>query len=159
MEGGVSWVRLCVWMLDWDDTLPFELDLIYMVSMIAVRCSSVTAGEVKMVVALSSMSGKSPLLPAQKERFHRAMVSGGIVISFGPGQCVSTSLSCVSSAMITHDLVSGRWAVIALQSTSFPLTLITVGRSPCDGVVIGNVVVGMNGLCGIVSWMVVACMA
>ena len=139
--------------------MPFELDLICMVSRIAVRCSSVTAGDVKMVVALSIVSGNSPVLPSQKERFHRAMVSGGIVVSFGPGQCVSTSLSWVSSAMITHDLVFDRWAVIALQSTSFPLTLITVGRSPCEGVVIGNVVMGMNGLCGIVSWMVVACMA
>ena len=73
--------------------MPFELDLIWMVSRIAVRCSSVTAGEVKMVVALSSVSGKSPLLPSQKAQFHRAIVSGGIVASFGPGLCIPTSRS------------------------------------------------------------------
>ena len=105
-----------------------------MVSMIAVRCSSVKAGDVNIVVGLSSVSGNSPLLPSQKERFQRAMLSGGIVVRTGPDLCSSTEESWVSSAMRTHGRVSVRCAVIASQSTSLPLAFMTVGRSPSEGV-------------------------
>ena len=102
----------------------------WMVSKIAVRCSSVTAGDVNIVVGLSSVAGNSPLLPSQKERFQGAMLSGGIVVRRGPGLCSSTLMSWVSTAMRTHGHVSVRCAVIAFQSTSLPLAFMTVERSP-----------------------------
>jgi hypothetical protein len=65
----------------------------------------------------------------------------------------------VSSAVKTHGLVSVSCAVVALQSTSLPLALMTMGRSAWKEVVMGSVVVGMKGLCGMVSWIVVAWIA
>lgn len=120
------------------------------------RCSAVTAGDVNIVVALSIVAGKSPLLPSQKDRFQREMLSGGMVVRAGPGICSAMLRSCVSSAIRTHGLLSVRCSEIARQSTSLPLALMTVGRSPWGVVVMGSVVVGMKGLCGIVSWIVVA---
>jgi hypothetical protein len=72
------------------ESWPPRVDRIWIVSKIAVRCSSVTAGDVNIVVALSSVAGKSLLLPSQKERFQRALLSGGIVVRRDPGLCSST---------------------------------------------------------------------
>jgi hypothetical protein len=55
------------------------------VSRMAVRCRSVTAGDTKTVVGLSMVSGKRPLLPAQNERVQRDILSEGIVVRMGPG--------------------------------------------------------------------------
>ena len=52
-----------------------------------------------------------------------------------------------------------RGSVIVFQSTLLPAALITVGSCPVAGELMGSVCVGMNGLCGMTSWMAVACMA
>jgi hypothetical protein len=82
-----------------------------------------------------------------------------IVVSAGGLLCSLKVSVCVSSSRSTHGRVCVSFCASWDQSTSLPTPLNTSGSSP-DGVVVANRVgVGMKGLCGMLSWIVVAWIA
>ena len=101
------------------------------------------------VMGLSFVPGKSPAEPAQKELPQTEIESVGMVVSAGVDRYFFDVAVC------TDEEVS----VIAFQSRSLPAALITVEECPVAGVLMGSVGVGMNVLCGMASWMVVAVIA
>ena len=85
MEEGVSCVRVTGLIVGEFESFPPFLDRIKIVSRIIVRCIGVTRFEAYTVIELSSVSGKSPERPSQKERPHNEMLSFEIVVSAGVG--------------------------------------------------------------------------
>ena len=82
---GVSCVRVMGLIVGESESFPPFLDRIKIVSRIIVRCIGVTRFEAYTVIELSSVSGKRPQRPFQKERPHNEMLSFKIVVSAGVG--------------------------------------------------------------------------
>ena len=85
MEVGVSCVRVMGLIVGESESFPPFLERIQIVSKIIVRCIGVTRFEAYTVIVLSSVSGKRPERPSQKERPHNEMLSLEIVVSAGVG--------------------------------------------------------------------------
>ena len=88
MEVGVSCVRVTGLIVEESESFPPFLDRIKIVSRIIVRCIGVTRFEAYTVIELSSVSGKRPERPSQKERPHNEMLSFEIVVSAGVELCL-----------------------------------------------------------------------
>ena len=156
---GVSGESLCGLIVGLRDSFPPFVSLIYMVSRMRVRWWGVTSVDAYMVMGVSFVSGKSPAEPDQKELPQTATESVGMIVSAGVVRYFLIVSVCDSSAISIHGRLCVRGSVIVFQSTLLPAAFITVGSCPVAGVLMGSVCVGMNGLCGMASCMVVAVIA
>ena len=151
MDTGVSCVRVFMWIVGFSDSFPPFMERMKIVSWIMVRCIDVIIGEVKTVIGVSTVSGKSPVRPSQKERLHSVMLSLGIVVRGDREVSSSNFPVCESSNSITHGLVSVRLSFSCYQSKSLPTPLNTRGSCPTGLSETDRVGVGINGLCGMLS--------